>query len=89
MYHSLAACWFLTFVVSSNEAQDILMSQHHSLVDLSLTEPGALLSGRENLDSHLLAAPFAAPHLTKTPLPNAFLEDDSSGNCSLDQQWET
>lgn len=89
MDRSLAACWLLTFVVSSDEAQDILVSQHHRLVDLRLAEPGALLSRRENLDSHLLAAPFTAPHLTKAPLPDAFLEDDSSGDCSLDQQWET
>lgn len=83
---------FLTFVISSDEAQNVLMSQHDSLVDLSLTEPGALLAGREDLHSHLLTTPFTPPYLPKTPFPNAFLEDDGPGDGPLDQQrqawWE-
>ncbi len=34
-----------TFIISSNEAQDVLMTEHDGLVNLSLTEPGAFLSG--------------------------------------------
>ncbi len=77
---------FLTFIVSSDEAQNVLVSQHHSLVDLSLAEPGALLTGGEDLHGHLLTTPFTPPHLPKTPLPDALLEDDGSGNGPLDQE---
>lgn len=34
-----------TFVVSSDKAQNVLMAEHDGLVDFSLTEPGAFLSG--------------------------------------------
>lgn len=76
----------LTFVVGSNEAQNVLVPQHDGLVDLCLSEPGALLSRGENLHGNLLAAPFTPPHFTKASLPDAFLEDDGSGDSSLDQQ---
>lgn len=65
------------------------MPQHHSLVDLCLTEPGTLLSRRENLHCYLLTAPFTPPHFTKTPLPYALLQDDGSGYGPLNQQWQT
>lgn len=76
----------LTFVVSSDEAQNVLVSQHHSLVDLSLAEPGALLTGGEDLHSHLLPTPLTPPHFPETPLSDALLEDDGPGDGPLDQQ---
>lgn len=78
--------WRLTFVVGSNEAQDVLVPQHDSLVDLCLSEPGALLSRGENLHRNLLATPFPPPNFAKAALPDALLEDDGSGDGSLDQQ---
>lgn len=79
----------LTFVVGSNEAQNVLVSQHHRLVDLSLAEPGALLAGGEDLHGHFLPAPLAPPHLAETALSDALLEDDGSGDGPLDQQRQT
>lgn len=74
---------YLTFVVCSNKAQDVLMPKHDSLVDLRFTEPRALLSGGEDLHSHLFSTPAAPPHLSKTALPYALLEDDGPGNGPL------
>lgn len=76
----------LTFVVGGDEAEDVLVPQHHGLIDLSLSEPGALLSGGEDLDGHLLSSPLAPPHLPEAALPNALLQDDGPGDGPLHQQ---
>lgn len=68
-----------TFVVGSDEAQDVLVTQHDCLVDLGLAEPRALLTGREDLDRHLLVSPLPPPHLAEAALPDALLEDDGPG----------
>lgn len=73
----------LTFVVCSNKSQDVLMTKHDSLVDLRLAEPRALLSGGEDLHCHLFSTPAPPPHLSKSPLPYALLEDDGPGNGPL------
>lgn len=80
---------FLTLVVSSDEAQDVLVSQHHRLVNLSLAEPGALLTGGEDLHRHLLPTPFPPPNLPEAALPYAFLEDDGPGDGPLHQQRQS
>ncbi len=78
-----------TFVVSGYEAQDVFMAEHDGLIDFSLTEPGALLSGRENLHRYVTAPPTSSPHLAETPLTNNLLKDDCSGHGSLDKQRQT
>lgn len=40
------------------------MAQLHCIVDLCLSEPGLLVPGGENLDSHTLPHPCAPPHFT-------------------------
>lgn len=65
------------------------MSQHHRLVDFGLPEPGAFLTGGEDLHGDLLAAPFTPPHLSKTPLADTLLEDDGPRDGPLDQQGQT
>ena len=68
------------------------MPQHDGLVDLSLTEPGALLPGREDLHGHVLAAPLPPPHLAEAALPHALLQHDGPRDGPLDQQrqpWGT
>lgn len=75
----------LTFVVGSDEAQDVLVSQHDSLVDLGLPEPGALLAGGEDLHGHFLPTPLPPPHLPEAALPDALLQDDGPGNGTLHQ----
>lgn len=49
--------------------QDVLVSQQHRVVDLRLSEPGLLVSGRENLDCNVLSLPLTPPHFTITALP--------------------
>lgn len=44
------------------------MSQQHSVVDLSLSEPGLLVSGGEDFDCNALSLPLTPPHLTVSAL---------------------
>lgn len=79
----------LTLVVSSNEAQDVLVSQHDCLVNLCLPEPGPLISGGEDFHSYVLPAPFPTPDFTESPFPHDFLQDNGPGDGSLDEQRQT
>lgn len=65
------------------------MAEHDGLIDFSLTEPGALLSGREDLHCHVTAPPTSSPHLPEAPFANDLLEDNCSGHGSLDKQRQT
>lgn len=47
-------------------AQDVLMAQHASVVDLCLVVPAGLINGRESLDRHVLIQPLATPDFTKS-----------------------
>jgi len=62
------------------------MSQHDGLVDLSLPEPGALLSRREDLDGDVLAAPASPPHLAETALADGLHQLDLAGDAALHQE---
>lgn len=77
-----------TFVISSNKAQDVFVPEHDSLIDLSFTEPRALVPGREDLNCHVLAPPLAAPHLAVSTFSDGLLQDNGSSYGSLDQQWQ-
>lgn len=77
-----------TFVISTNEAQDVLVSEHDSLINLCFPEPGPLVPRGEDLNSNILSSPLAPPHLPKTALPDALLQDDGSSYSSLDKQWK-
>lgn len=63
---------YLPFVDRANKherlTQDVLVSQQHRVVDLRLSEPGLLVSGRENLDCNVLSLPLTPPHFTVTAL---------------------
>lgn len=48
--------------------QDVLMSQQHRVVDLSLSEPGLLISGGEYFDGDALSLPLTPPHFAVTAL---------------------
>lgn len=48
--------------------QDVLMSQQHGVVDLSLSEPGLLVSGGEDFDCNALSLPLTPPNFTITAL---------------------
>ena len=80
---------FFTLVVSGNESQDVLVSEHDGLIDLCLAEPRALLPRREDLDRHVLATPLPPPHLAEAALPDALLQHDGPGDGPLDEQWES
>lgn len=75
-----------TLVISSNEAQDVLVSQHNRLIDLCLPEPGPLVSRGEDFHSHVLPAPLPTPHFPEAALPYDLLQNDSPCNGSLYEQ---
>lgn len=78
----------VTLVVGGDEAQDVLVPQHDGLVDLSLSEPGALLPGGEDLHGHVASAPLPSPHLPEATLPYDLLQNDGPGHCALHKQGE-
>lgn len=64
---------FQTFIISSNESQDVLMPKHDSLVNLRLPEPRPLVPGGEDLYRYILSTPLPPPHLTVSPFSNGLL----------------
>lgn len=63
-----------TFVIGSDETQDVVMPQHHRLIDLGFPEPGPLLPRAENLHGNVLAAPTAAPNLAEATFSDRLYE---------------
>lgn len=82
-------CWAGTFVVSSNESQDVLMPEHDGLINLCFPEPRPLVPGGEDLHGHVLPSPLPSPHLTEPTFSDGLLQDDGSSDGSLDQQWKS
>lgn len=64
------------------------MTQHDGLVDLGLAEPGALLSGGEYLDGHVLAAPAPPPDLAEATLAYDVGQLDLASDRPLHQQGQ-
>lgn len=46
----------------------ILVSHEHSLVNLGLSEPTGLFTGKENFNRHLFSSPATEPHFSIPPL---------------------
>lgn len=78
-----------TFIVGSNESENAIIAQHHSLVNLNFTEPGLLVSRGENLHRNRLSPPSSLPHLTKSALSNDFQELNLSSDTSLYQEGKS
>lgn len=77
-----------TFVVGSDEAQNVLVSQHDGLVDVGLAKPRPLVPGGEDLHGHVLPSPLPSPHLAIATLADGLLQDDGPGYGPLHQQRE-
>lgn len=65
------------------------MPQHDCLVDFSLSEPGALLSGREDLHGHVSAPPLPPPDFAEASFSYDLLQDDGPGHRPLHKQGQT
>uniref|UniRef100_G1PYQ4 Uncharacterized protein n=1 Tax=Myotis lucifugus TaxID=59463 RepID=G1PYQ4_MYOLU len=50
-------------VMSEAIKPDVVVSEQHCVVDLSLPEPGLFIPRGEYLDRHTLTMPQASPHL--------------------------
>jgi len=53
-------------VVGRDESEDVLVPQHHGLVDLALSGPRLLIPAVEDLHGNVLASPVAQPHLAES-----------------------
>ena len=56
------------FVVCCDEPEDVLMSEHHCLINLRFPEPAFLISAREYFDCDTFSSPRPSPHLSIPPL---------------------
>lgn len=81
--------YLFTFVVGSNEAQDVLVAEHDGLVDFSFTKPGALLTRGEDLHGDVSSSPLPPPHLPKAAFTNDLLQHYGTSHCPLDKQRQT
>lgn len=55
------------FNVGGYEAQYVVVSHEHGLVNFRLPEPGLFLGGVKYFDGNLLSSPFRLPHLPVPP----------------------
>lgn len=78
-----------TFVVGSDKAQDVVVSQHDGLIDVCLPKPRPLVPGGEDLHGHVLPSPLPSPHLAEATLANGLLQDDGARYGPLHQQGES
>jgi len=75
----------VTFIIGGDKDEDIVVSEHHSLVDFSFAEPRTLLSRREDLDSDILTTPPTTPHLTETSFTDNVQQLDLAGDTTLNK----
>ena len=64
----------LTFVISSDEPQNIFMSQHNCLVDFWFPEPRLLVPCWKYFNRHIFSPPLSTPHLAIAALANQLQE---------------
>lgn len=79
----------LTLVVSGNEAKDVLVSQHHRLINFCLAKPRSFVSGGEYFHGHVFPTPSSMPHFPESTFSYNFLKNNSPRNCSLHQKRQT
>lgn len=75
-----------TFVVGSDEPEDIIVPQHHRLVNFGLSEPRSLFSRAKDLDSDILTSPTTTPDLAEATFPDRFHELNLAGYAPLYQK---
>lgn len=54
-----------TFIIGSNESEDIVVPEHHRLVNFGLPEPRPFFARAEDFHSNILTPPTTTPHLTE------------------------
>jgi len=77
-----------TFVIGSDETQDIVMPQHHRLINFGFPEPGSLFPRAEDLHGNVLAAPATAPNLAEATFSDRLHELDLARYAPLYQKWQ-
>lgn len=58
----------LTFIIGSDESEDVVMPQHDCLVNLSFSEPRSLLPRTEDFNRDVFSTPTTTPDLTESTL---------------------
>ncbi len=62
----------------------IFMPHEHRLVNLSLSEPASLFTGKEHFHCNLFSSPATKPHFSIPPLPDLTYHLNLFGNGALD-----
>lgn len=78
-----------TFIISSDESENVIMPQHDRLIDFRFSEPRTFLSAAENFNSHVLPSPSSFPNLPESALSDCFYQLNLPSDTSLHEQWQT
>jgi hypothetical protein len=73
------------YVVGGNVAENVLMSETHSFVNVDFAEPRSFVAGGKDLHCDVVFAPFATVNCAITAGANLFLQVDFSSQRSLNQ----
>ena len=77
------------FVIWSNKAKDVFMTQHYCLINVWLTKPRGFISTGENFDSHIFPSPSSTPHFSISSFANNLYQCNLPCYAPLNQQWIT
>lgn len=74
-----------TFVIRRDKTKDVRVVQHRRLVNFDFTEPGLLISRREDLDGNFLGLPVAFPHFAEPSFTDNLFQLNRPGHGPLYQ----
>lgn len=75
-----------TFVISRDKPEDIVVPQHHRLINFNLPEPRPLLAGAEDLDGDILTPPTTTPDFAEATLSDRLHQLNLAGYAPLYQK---
>ncbi len=82
MYITYSVSLAFFFVMEPTEY--IFMPHEHRLVNLGLSEPASLFTGKEHFHCNLFSSPATKPHFSIPPLPDLTYHLNLFGNGALD-----
>lgn len=75
-----------TFVIGSDESKDIVVPEHHRLVNFGLSKPRPFFARAEDFHSNVFASPTTTPHLAKPTFSDRLHQLNLAGYASLYQK---
>lgn len=78
--------YICTFVIGSDESEDIVVPEHHRLVNFGLPEPRPFFARTEDFYSNILTSPTTTPHFTEPTFSDRLHQLNLAGYASLYQK---